>query len=477
MLFSSFSFLFFLPPAIAILAIARYLGQPAFLIAMILVSLFFYGWFRADYVLILIGSALVNYSLAAGLERWPDSRIFAVGVIFNVGLLAVFKYLDFLIGNAASLFREPWPLPHIVLPLALSFITFEQISFLSDVKSKRVQRSQFIKYLAFVTFFPKLIAGPIIRYRELLPQLSDIRLVAPERVFTGLCLFCFGLFKKTIFADNLALLVDPAVAKLGSGLVDRSDAVAMLLAYSLQIFFDFSAYSEMALGIAWMLGVQLPVNFLSPYKASSLIEFWRRWHITLSSFLRDYVYIPLGGSRGGQLRTFANLLIVMLVGGIWHGAAWTFVAWGGLHGVALVLNHLWRQFGPPKQIQPAALRIGGWLLTGIVVLLGWVLFRSPDFAIAAKWLQSIALRHAGAVRALSSEQRWLIEGLYVWVLVMPNIPTIFRIEADRDHVDWTRPAGIPPVSLWMASAAALALAASIIFMTRGAHHAFIYFQF
>jgi D-alanyl-lipoteichoic acid acyltransferase DltB (MBOAT superfamily) len=477
MLFSSFSFLLFLPLAIMVLAIARYRSQPALLTAMILVSLVFYGWFRADYVLILIGSALVNYSLAVALDRWPDKRVFAIGVIFNVGLLGVFKYLDFIIGNADAVFEARWPLPHIVLPLALSFITFEQISFLSDVRCRRVQRSEFIKYLAFVTFFPKLIAGPIIRYRELLPQLSDISPIAPERVFTGLCLFCFGLFKKTVFADSLALLVDPGVAKLGSGLVDQSDAAATLLGYSLQIFFDFSAYSEMALGIAWMLGVQLPVNFLSPYKASSLIEFWRRWHITLSSFLRDYVYFPLGGSRRGQLRTTANLLIVMLVGGIWHGAAWTFVAWGGLHGAALVLNHAWRQFGPAPQINPAILRIGGWTLTGLVVLFGWVLFRSPDFAVAAKWLQSIAHRHAGAVRTLSSEQRWLIEGFCLWVFVMPNIPTIFRIEADRDRVDWTRPAGIPPVSLWIASAAALALAASVIFMAKGAHNAFIYFQF
>jgi alginate O-acetyltransferase complex protein AlgI len=477
MLFSSFPFLLFLPLAIAILAIARYRSRPALLVAMSLVSLFFYGWFRADYVLILIGSALANYLLAMALERRPDTKIFAVGIVLNVALLGVFKYLDFIIGNADAMLGEHWPLPHIVLPLALSFITFEQISFLSDVRSKRVQRSEFIKYLAFATFFPKLIAGPIIRYRELLPQLSDIRRVSPERIFTGLCLFCFGLFKKTVFADNLGRMVGPGVAKLGSGVIGQSDAMVTLLGYSLQIFFDFSAYSEMALGIAWMLGIQLPVNFLSPYKATSLIEFWRRWHITLSSFLRDYVYIPLGGSRNGQLRTAANLLIVMLVGGIWHGAAWTFVAWGGVHGAALLVNHAWRGGNPSERISPAILRIGGWLLTAAVVLLGWILFRSPDFAVAAKWLQSIAHHHAGAVRTLSFGQRWLIAGLCVWVVVMPNIPTVFRIEADRDRVDWARPAGIPPVPLWIASVAALALAASIVFMARGEHNAFIYFQF
>jgi D-alanyl-lipoteichoic acid acyltransferase DltB (MBOAT superfamily) len=477
MLFSSFPFLVFLPLALVALALARHQSQRALFLTMIPVSLVFYGWFRVEYTLILIGSALGNYILALALERYPDKRIFAVGVILNVSLLIVFKYLDFIVENANALSREHWPLPHIVLPLALSFITFEQISFLSDIRTKRVQRSDFVKYLAFVTFFPKLIAGPIIRYRELLPQLSDIRPVAPERVFTGLCLFCFGLFKKAVLADNLALIVDPSVAQLDSLPLLQTDAVATLAAYSLQIFFDFSAYSEMALGIAWMLGIQLPVNFYSPYRATSIMEFWRRWHITLSAFLRDYVYIPLGGSRGGQPNTSINLLIVMLVGGMWHGAAWTFVAWGALHGVALVGNHLWRQHGWHKEIPPTARRIGGWILTGLIVLLGWILFRSPDFAVATEWLRSIAHHHPGMVRMISPRQVALIGGLCLWVIVLPNVPTIFRIEADRDHVDWTKPAGLPPAPLWMAVTAAAALAISVIFMARGEHNAFIYFQF
>jgi alginate O-acetyltransferase complex protein AlgI len=477
MLFSSFPFLVFLPIALVALALARHQNQRALLLTMIVVSLVFYGWFRVEYTLILIGSALGNYLLALALERFPGKRIFVAGVVLNVFLLIVFKYLDFIVENANTVFGERWPLPLIVLPLALSFITFEQISFLSDIRTKRVQRSDFIKYLAFVTFFPKLIAGPIIRYRELLPQLSDISPLAPERVFTGLCLFCFGLFKKTVFANNLALIVDPGVTSLGTLPLGQSDAIATLLAYSLQIFFDFSAYSEMALGIAWMLGIQLPVNFYSPYKATSTIEFWRRWHITLSAFLRDYVYIPLGGSRRGQFNKSLNLLIVMLVGGIWHGAAWTFVAWGALHGVALVCNHLWRQNGWQKKIPSALHRVGGWMLTAIIVLLGWVLFRSPDFATAARWLDSIAHHHPGTVHMISPRQFWLIGGLCLWVIVLPNVPTIFKIEADRDHVDWTKPAGLPPVPLWIAVIAAFALAFSVIFMAKGEHNAFIYFQF
>lgn len=240
MLFSTFTFLLFLPSAVAVLTIASYRSQHLLLVVLIAVSLFFYGWFRVEYTLILIGSALANYWLAVALERWPDKGIFAVGVFLNLFLLGVFKYLDFTVANVNRVFGEHWPLPHILLPLALSFITFEQISFLSDVRSKRVALGGFTKYLAFVTFFPKLIAGPIIRYRELLPQLSNIRPIASERLFTGLCLFCFGLFKKTVFADNLALLVDPGVEKLNSGLINQADAIAILLGYSLQIFFDFS---------------------------------------------------------------------------------------------------------------------------------------------------------------------------------------------------------------------------------------------
>lgn len=208
-----------------------------------------------------------------------------------------------------------------------------------------------------------------------------------------------------------------------------------------------------------------------------MVEFWRRWHITLSSFLRDYVYVPLGGSRDGRLRTMCNLLLVMLVGGLWHGANWTFVAWGGLHGIALVVNHAWRQLSFVQQISPMMRRVGGWMSMSVVVLLGWILFRSPGFTIAERWLHSIVTNHGKWVHTLTYSQRWLIAGLTVWVIVMPNVPSIFRIEADRDHVDWEKPAGIPRVPLWTAALAALALAGSVAVMAREKHNAFIYFQF
>jgi D-alanyl-lipoteichoic acid acyltransferase DltB (MBOAT superfamily) len=478
MLFSSYAFLLFLPLAIAALAMATWFGQRALFATFVAVSLVFYGWFRVDYTLILIVSAAVNFYLAAQLERTASQSVFWLGVVFNVALLAIFKYADFLVWNFDVVFRQQLTLPNIALPLALSFITFEQISFLSDVRSKKAQKGDFLRYLVFVTFFPKLIAGPIIRFREMAPQLSQAGVRHKEQIFTGVCIFCFGLFKKVVIADRLSLVVDPTVIRLQEGLVRSLDALTALLAYSAQIFFDFSAYSEMALGIAWMLGIQLPVNFNSPYKSTSIIEFWRRWHITLSSFLRDYIYVPLGGSRLGAGRTVANLLIVMLIGGLWHGAAWTFVAWGFVHGIALVANHQIRQTQIVQRVgQHWAFRISAWALSMTVVLGAWALFRSPDFATSGRWLLSIVSNADNIFATTGPSDRWLVAISTLWALLLPNIPRIFRIAADRDAIDWTAPPGIPLPPVWVSVAAALALVASLIGMARNEPNAFIYFQF
>ena len=478
MLFSSHTFLLFLPFAITALAVATWLSQRTMLATLIVLSLVFYGWFRVDYTLILIVSATVNFYLATQLEQTASRSVFWLGVILNIGLLAVFKYADFLVWNFDVVFRRQYALPNIALPLALSFITFEQISFLSDVRSGKTKKGEFLPYLAFVTFFPKLIAGPIIRFREMAPQLVQAGVRHKEQVFTGLCIFCFGLFKKVMIADRLALVVDPTIVRLQDGLVRPLDAVTSLLAYSTQIYFDFSAYSEMALGIAWMLGIQLPVNFNSPYKATSIIDFWRRWHITLSSFLRDYIYFPLGGSRLGISRTMANLLIVMLIGGLWHGAAWTFVAWGFVHGVALVANHQLRRLPIVQRAGGgSAFRFGGWALSMATVLFAWTLFRSPDFATAGRWLLSI-VSHAGNIPSTTGPpDHWLVVVVTLCALLLPNLPTIFGIAADRDAIDWTAPPGIPPPPIWVSAAAALALVASLIGMAQNEPNAFIYFQF
>lgn len=479
MLFSTYQFFVFLSTTIVVLALAGHLSQRFVLLTMIVCSLVFYGWLRADYTLILVGSACVNFAIAHRLEKSRSTVLFRCGVAFNLFLLGVFKYSDFALANGNILFGFDWALPHIVLPLALSFITVEQISFLSDVRSKKVARGDFVRYFAFITFFPKLIAGPIIRYRELLPQLSRAGVHSAELVFTGLCLFCFALFKKVMIADSLAPMVDQTVSILQTGgMVSQADAFSALLAYSLQIFFDFSAYSEMAIGIAWIFGIQLPVNFNSPYKASSLIDFWRRWHITLSSFLRDYVYFPLGGSRDGWLRTSTNLLIVMLVGGIWHGAAWTFVAWGFVHGVALVAAHSLRGMEPVQRLTDGWIgRTLVWALSMSIVLFAWILFRSPDFSTAQRWFLSIIIHNYVHVQTVAIPQRWFILAASLWVLCLPNIPRLFCIEADREKVDWNSPEGIPPAKLWIAAVAAIALVMSIVVMAREETNAFIYFQF
>ena len=302
MLFSSYTFLVFLPLAIAALAAATRFGRRTLFATLLALSLLFYGWFRVDYILILIVSAVVNFYLAAQLERTARPSVFWFGVVFNVALLAIFKYADFLVWNFDLIFRQQLALPNIALPLALSFITFEQISFLSDVRSKKTQKGSFLHYLVFVTFFPKLIAGPIIRFREMAPQLARARVRCKEQLLTGLCIFSFALFKKVMIADNLALVVDPTVVRLQDGLVRPLDAIAALLAYSGQIYFDFSAYSEMALGIAWMLGIQLPVNFNSPYKATSIIEFWRRRAKGRRSASRSRDLPPSGERQDDRLR-------------------------------------------------------------------------------------------------------------------------------------------------------------------------------
>ncbi len=391
MLFSSYPFFVFLCTTIVVLAVAGRIGQRAFLLMMIVCSLVFYGWLRADYTLILVGSAGVNFAIATRLEQDRSTALFRCGVAFNLLLLGVFKYADFAVANGNSLFHLDWTLPNIALPLALSFITFEQISFLSDVRSRKVARGDFLRYFAFVTFFPKLIAGPIIRYRELLPQLNRAGVNSAEQVFTGLCIFCFALFKKVMIADRLAPMVDQTVSNLqGGAMASQADAVSALLAYSLQIFFDFSAYSEMAIGIAWMFGIQLPVNFNSPYKAGSLIDFWRRWHITLSSFLRDYVYFPLGGSRDG----FASNLDQSAPrhAGRWHLARGRV----DLRGVGISSRCGTRRSTWAARIELVQRSKDGWIGRTLVwassmgvVLFAWILFRSPDFSTAQRWFLSI----------------------------------------------------------------------------------------
>ena len=322
-------------------------------------SLAFYGWWNPVHMPLLVGSILANYAIGLRIHRTPGSSAWLMaGVAGNLAALGWFKYADFLLGIAA-------PPLGIVLPLAISFFTFQQIMFLVECRAARPPG--FRSYAAFVAFFPHLIAGPLVRPRDIIPQLSAARF-SRENLETGLTLFLLGLAKKLVLADLFAGFADTGFDAAAHGeTLTLLEAWAATLSYALQIYFDFSAYSDMATGLARMIGVRFPLNFDSPYQARNITDFWRRWHITLGSFLRDRVYIPLGGNRH---RPMANVMATMLLAGLWHGAAWRFVLWGGLHGAMLVGHRLYRRrFGP----LPPAL---GRAVTLVLVCLAWVPFRA-----------------------------------------------------------------------------------------------------
>lgn len=404
MLFNSPEFLFaFLPLTLLVFfALGRISGNKTWpMLWLVLASLFFYAWWDAHNLLLLGFSLAFNYTLSQWLigrttAGKPSKAGMWLGVAVNLGLLGWFKYANFIAHNLGAAVGESWSLGQIVLPLAISFFTFQQISYLVDGYRGQVARCAPLDYAMVVTFFPHLIAGPIVRYQDVLPQFQQPGFFRFERnrFGAGLTIFCLGLFKKMVFADSIAPYANLAFDAADQGIVlTFTEAWVGALAYTLQLYFDFSGYSDMAIGLAWMFGIQFALNFNSPYKALSIIDFWRRWHITLSSFLRDYLYIALGGNRGGDFRRHTNLLITMLLGGLWHGAGWNFLIWGGLHGSYLVINHFWRQatgrfgFGEQRPLLPPVL---AWGLCFIAVVIAWVLFRATTLHGAGSMLSSMA---------------------------------------------------------------------------------------
>jgi len=330
-LFNSYPFLFvFLPTSVVLFALLERFESDAKYVFLLLASLFFYAWWDIRFLPLLVGSFTVNYvggdaiteALAGGKQKL--TRLLTVGLIcFNLGLLAVFKYKNFLIENANLAFGTDFSVIKIILPLGISFFTFEQISFLVDASRGQTRPRKFLHYALFVSFFPRLVAGPILRYEEIASQMTSAR--RPTRavlddVAAGMTMFFIGLVKKSLLADGIAPYASSVFATASSGHVDFLAAWGGVLAYSCQLYFDFSGYSDMAIGAARCFGVRFPANFWSPYKAASIIEFWRRWHMTLSRFLRDYLYVGLGGNRRGRARRYANLMITMLLGGLWHGS-------------------------------------------------------------------------------------------------------------------------------------------------------------
>jgi alginate O-acetyltransferase complex protein AlgI len=398
MLFNSFAFIFVFLPLTWVLAVTAHriagirLEQAAICVA----SLVFYAVWDVRYIPILLGSIGTNFWLGRrilhGRARRDDraaGRWLVVGVTFNLLVLGFFKYTYFIVSTLAFAWDKSPPFAPITLPLAISFVTFQKIAYLVDCRRGEVLRHDALNYLFFVSFFPQLIAGPIVHHRMLVAQVdSKINPLFSEPAARAAAFFFFaaGLCKKVVFADSLAHYATPVFELARYSAPSCVNAWQATLAYTLQLYFDFSGYSDMAIGLALLFGFRLPINFSSPYQASSLIDFWRYWHMTLSAFLRAYLYIPLGGNRVGSLRRYCNLLITMFLAGLWHGAGWTFVVWGTIHGVLLVVNHAWRDLldRTPRlsavwRATPRFLHVG---VTFGCVALGWVMFRAHDLASA-----------------------------------------------------------------------------------------------
>ncbi|MCW8922098.1 MAG: MBOAT family protein [Gammaproteobacteria bacterium] len=388
MLFNSYEFIFlFLPICLlGYIAMWKYGSRRLSLVWLIAASLFFYGWWNPAYLGLILGSMLFNYSIGLVLSSNQASNkrsVLLVGITSNILLLGYYKYANFFVDNINYALSINWNVEHIILPLAISFFTFQQVTYLVDAYRGQTREYNFLQYALFVSFFPQLIAGPIVHHREMMPQFSkqDGFTFKYKYIAVGLSVFFIGLFKKVVLADSLSPYSVEVFSAVSNGsLLSFFEAWKGILAYTFQLYFDFSGYSDMAVGAAFMFGIRLPLNFNSPYKAFSIIEFWQRWHMTLSRFLKDYLYIPLGGNRRGKLRRHVNLMITMLIGGLWHGAGWTFVIWGGLHGAYLVINHAWRNLKSIVSISDSNrfYCYGARIITFLAVAFAWVYFRAEN---------------------------------------------------------------------------------------------------
>jgi len=391
MLFNSQEFIFvFLPISFFIyfflLNKRLIIGAKGFLVFS---SLFFYSWWNIAYLPLILVSMLFNYIVGNSLNgnfskvRVSKRTLLTIGIIANLSLLGYFKYMDFFIENFNGIFNGNIPLLHLALPLAISFFTFQQIAYLVDSYKEETGEYDFLNYALFVTFFPQLIAGPIVHHKEMMPQFaSKWNLVKNyKNIAIGMFIFSVGLFKKVIIADQFATWATPGF--------DTATTLTLLegwvtsLSYTFQLYFDFSGYTDMAIGAALLFNIKLPINFNSPYKARDIQDFWRRWHITLSRFLRDYIYIPLGGNRKGSFRTYNNLMATFILGGFWHGAGWTFLFWGFLHGAALAIHRGWQNLGFKMN------GILAWFITFNFVNIAWIFFRAKEWDDAIKVLKAM----------------------------------------------------------------------------------------
>ena len=475
---------------------------------MTIASLFFYGWFEWEYLLLIAVSVLFNHTLGHKIAAIPENKepkrkmLLGFGVATNLGALFYYKYTGLFFQTLNSMGAD-FIVPAIILPIGISFFTFQSIVWLVDCYRRHAEKTSIADYTLFITFFPHLIAGPLVHHREMVPQFMAPS--SPERLQRllagGLSLFLIGLFKKVAIADHMAEIADPIFNSAASGApLTLVEAWLGPLAYTLQIYFDFSGYSDMAVGLAAMFGIRLPINFFSPYKSADIIEFWRRWHITLSRLLRDYLYIPLGGNRHGAARRHMNLMITMLLGGIWHGANWTYLVWGGLHGFYLIVAHMWKRLSSWRLPRPV-----GVALTFVSVMVAWVFFRAETIDTAFHIIRcmtgvnGVALQDttgwiADAFKALGADiksmgdnrnlrinEKWYL--LWIALIAVFVLPSMHQVMRGRLALDVTRVAqnaGSLIKFYWRPTLGwgltiGLAAGLSMTLLTRV--NAFIYFQF
>jgi alginate O-acetyltransferase complex protein AlgI len=521
MLFNDPVFLFcFLPAVVCIFAvIGRGGGARTVLILLIIASVVFYGWWNPVYLPLLGGLAVFNYALAHRITAERQNQrshrvrfLLTLGIAGDLLVLAYFKYTDLFIDTANSVLSTQIPIQHIVLPLGISFFTFQKIAYLVDASRGEVEDHDFPEYCFFVMFFPQLIAGPIVHHREIFSQIHRGGAFSPRlgHLAIGLTVLVIGLFKKVVVADRLAPVASEVFDAAAAGEpLNVLCAWQGAVAHSLQLYFDFSGYSDMAIGAARLFGIRLPVNFNSPYQSTGIIEFWQRWHMTLSRFLRVYLYIPLGGNRKGKIRRYVNLMLTMTIGGLWHGAAWTFVLWGFLHGVYLIVNHAWRLVWTP--IDQWWSRAVARLVTLVSVVIAFVTFRAPDLTTAFRIYcgmiglpQSVSsldkssisisrlAAHLDSVVDPSQFTRaidWLIFGLTVLWLA-PNTQQLmarFRPAFDYDAVSWRRQPPVlarirtlQPLLCWqptVVGAVLIGIFAALAFLSLQHVSEFLYFEF
>jgi alginate O-acetyltransferase complex protein AlgI len=494
MLFNSYTFILgFLPLTLLLFHGLRAAGLARGSIGLLaLLSLGFYGWWNPIYLLLIVPLIVANFALAASIVPRAGRRSRAskprliFGVVLNLATLGYFKYANFFVDNLNAVAGLDVVLGKVVLPIGISFFTFQKIAFLVDAYRGRVDQLNFIDYALFVTFFPQLIAGPIVHHSEVIRQFRGQATVSMPTIALGITIFAIGLAKKVMFADTAALYASPLFDDVAAGA--RPDALAAwgaALAYTAQLYFDFSGYSDMAIGAGLLFGIRLPVNFASPYQADSIIDFWHRWHITLSRFLRDYLYVPLGGNRKGRARRYVNLLITMVLGGFWHGAGWTFVIWGSLHGFYLVVNHLWRALrrrsgGGSESSIPLGRRLGQ-AITFVAVVIAWVFFRSEDVGSAVQMLLAMAGRN-GAVRPelVDSAAALVVStALLTIAWFAPNTQELTGYEGPEGAYAATE-ARRPPPLRWQPSAGwavAIGCLFGMALMLMSKVSEFIYFQF